>query len=104
MIDKTIETVSAGNDLVAVRMKKFIEYGTATPQILTFTDAALAVAKKQVQGVDKINSSIVEISKSAQANAVSTREASSEAKKIITQALNINTAVKELAAVVGYAV
>jgi methyl-accepting chemotaxis protein len=104
LIDRTIEIVSSGNDFVGLSMKKFIDYGTGSSQIVAFTKEASEIAKKQSQGVDKINLSIAEISKSAQENAASAGEASSEAGRIITQALNVKTAVKELASVVGYAV
>ena len=103
LIGKTIEVVSSGNDYVGVSMKKFIDYGNASNNIVTFTTEASEVAKKQLQGVDRINLSIVQISKLAQENAASAEESSSAAEEITAQAVSVRAVVQELAAVVGYA-
>jgi methyl-accepting chemotaxis protein len=102
LIDQTVDVISTGNDFVSMSMKKFTDYGTMALQITSFTGPAGEVAKKQADGVRRINTSIMEINKSAQANAASSEEAASVARETIAQAMFMKSNVEELAAVVGY--
>lgn len=102
LIDKTISIVGSGNDFIGLSIKQFIDYGTSAINISTFTGNAANMAKKQLEGVNKINVLIESISKSAQTNAAGAEESSSVAEETTAQALSVKKVVDELAAVVGY--
>lgn len=102
LIDKTIRVVGTGNDLIGLSIRKFIDYGTSSMSIATYTEDAVKVAKKQLEGVDKINALIESISKSAQTNAAGAEESSSVAEETTAQAMSVQAVIEELAAVVGY--
>ncbi len=102
LIDETVTVISTGNDFVSKSMKKFGDYGTMALQLVSFTGPANEVARKQAEGVEQINTSILDIRKSAQANAASSQEAASVAQETTAQAMSMKSVVDELAAVVGY--
>jgi methyl-accepting chemotaxis protein len=102
LIDQTIGIVTSGSGFVDMSTRKFVEYGTISFQLGPFTEAAAGVAKKQAAGVEQVNTSIAEISKTAQANAASSEEAASVAQETTAQAMMMKSIVEELAAVVGY--
>lgn len=102
LIDKTISVAGRGNDFISLSIKKFVDYGTSSFQLYDFTNKAADVAKKQAEGVGKINTLIESISKSAQSNAAGAEEASSVVEETTAQAMSMKDVVKELAAVVGY--
>ena len=102
LTDETIGVVNGGNQFVDTSMRKFVDYGTASGQIGAFTETTSEVAQNQTRGVEQINISIGEISKSAQANAASAQEAASVAEETTAQAMALKEIVQELAAVVGY--
>ena len=64
--------------------------------------AASEATIKQAEGVEQINASIMEINKSAQANAASSEEAASVAQEATAQAMFMKSIVDELAAIAGY--
>jgi methyl-accepting chemotaxis protein len=102
LIDNTISIVRSGNDYISMSMKKFTDYGNGSMPIHEFTQTAVDGAKKQLAGVNQINTLIEEISRSAQRNAAGAEEASSVAEETTAQALSVKAVVDELAAVVGY--
>lgn len=104
LIGKTADIAGNGNDYIGLSIKKFIEYGTSSMNIYTYTEDAAKVARQQLDGVNQVNALIESISKSAQANAAAAEEASSVSQETTAQAMSVQTVVKELAAVVGYAV
>ncbi|MFO7568764.1 MAG: methyl-accepting chemotaxis protein [Smithellaceae bacterium] len=102
LIDKTISIAGNGNDYIGLSVKKFVEYGTSSMNIYSYTEEAAKVAKKQLDGVNKINALIEEISHSAQANAARAEEGSSVAEETTAQAMSVSAVVQQLAEVVGY--
>ncbi len=102
LIEKTVNIASSGNDFIGVSIKKFIDYGSSSTNIATFTADATDEAKKQMEGFDKINALIEAISKSAQTNAAGAEESSSVAEETTAQAMSVKSVVDELAQVVGY--
>lgn len=102
LIDKTIGIVGNGNDLIGLNIKKFIEYGTSSMNIVTYTEEAAKMAQKQREGVDKITTLLESISQSAQSNAAGAEEASSVSQQATAQAVSVQKVIAELAAVVGY--
>jgi len=102
LADETLKVVNGGNQFVGTGIRRFVDYGTASGQITTFTETASEVAQRQIEGVDQINISIGEIGKSAQSNAASAQEAASIAEETTAQAASVKEIVRELAAVVGY--
>jgi len=99
---ETIRVVSGGSQFVSTGIRRFVDYGTAGEQIVSFTKTASEVSQKQTQGVEQINMTIEEIGKSAQANAAGAQEAASIAEETAAQAESMKEIVKELAAVIGY--
>ena len=102
LICKTTGIAGSGNDFIGLSIKKFIDYGTSSMNIYQFTSDAAVIAKKQLDGVNKINGLMESISKSAQTNAAGAEEASSVAEETTAQAMSVQHVVQELAAVVGY--
>jgi len=102
LIDKTIKVVNGGNQFVGTSLKRFSDYGTASAPMNTFIESASDVARKQLQGLEQINTSIDQINRSAQANAASAQEAASVAEETTAQAMSVREIVHELAGVVGY--
>ncbi len=102
LIGKTISIAGKGNDYISLSIKKFIEYGTNSMQIYTYSQEAAKMAEKQLKGVNGIHTLIEEINRSAQANAAAAEEASSISEETTAQALSVKSVVDELAAVVGY--
>ncbi|MBW2560937.1 MAG: methyl-accepting chemotaxis protein [Deltaproteobacteria bacterium] len=58
---ETIGVVDGGNQFVGTSIRRFVDYGTASGQIVTFTETAAEVAQQQTEGVEQINISIEEI-------------------------------------------
>ncbi len=102
LIDQTVGIVGCGNDFVAVSMKNFLEFTDPIMKASELLKAASEATIKQAEGVEQINASIMEINKSAQANAASSEEAASVAQEATAQAMFMKSIVDELAAVVGY--
>lgn len=102
LIARTIDISSRGNELIGLSIGKFVEYGTSAMSIYTYTNDAVVLAKKQLDGVNKINALIEKISIAAQANAAASEEASSLAEEISAQAVSVQTVVDNLADNVGY--
>ena len=102
LISKTIGIASNGNDYIGLSIKKFVDYGTSSANIYKYTEEAAQVAQKQLEGVNRINTLIEEISRSAQTNAAGAEEASSVSEETTAQAMSVKAVVNELAAVVGY--
>lgn len=100
-IEETIKLINNGDDLVRNSVGSFIEYGTGSADIQTFSDKAIEVAQKQAQGIEQINKSIQEISRTAQNNASSAQESASAAQEVNAQALSMTKIVEELKQVVG---
>ena len=71
--------------------------------IYTYTEEAAKVAKQQLDDVERLNSLLESIRKSAQANAAAAQEASSVSEETTAQAMSVQKVVDELAGVVGYA-
>jgi methyl-accepting chemotaxis protein len=102
LIDETVGVVGSGYDFVGISMKKFMEFADPIMKASTVITAAGEASKKQAAGVGQINSAIVEINKSAQANAASSEEAASIAQETTAQSAFMKSIVEELATVVGY--
>ena len=102
LIGQTAAIAGNGNDYIGLSIRKFIEYGTSSMHIYTYTEEASKVADEQMNGVNKVNVLLESISKSAQANAAEAEEASSVAEETTAQAMSVQAVVKELAGVVGY--
>jgi methyl-accepting chemotaxis protein len=102
LIGKTIGIAGKGNEYIGLSIKKFIEYGTSSVQIYTYSQEAAKMAEKQLRDVNGIHALIEEISRWAQSNAAAAEEASSVSEETAAQALSVKSAVGELAAVVGY--
>jgi len=103
LIGKTAGVAGNGNDFIGLGIRKFIEYGTTSMNIYTYTEEAAKVAKQQLDDVERLNSLLESISKSAQANAAAAQEASSVSEETTAQAMSVQKVVDELAGVVGYA-
>ena len=99
---ETIGVVNGGNQFVGTSIRRFVDYGTASGQLVSFTETAAEVAQQQTEGVEQINISIGEIGRSAQSNAANAQEAASIAEETTAQAASVKEIVQELAAVVGY--
>ncbi len=102
LIDKTTRISSNGNDYIGLSVKKFVEYGTSSMNIYTYTEEAAKKASGQLDTVNRINALIEEISRSAQTNAAGAQEASSVSEETTAQAMSVKAVVKELADAVGY--
>ncbi len=102
LIGKTTGIASSGNDYIGLSIKKFVDYGTSSMQIYTYTEEAAKVAQKQLEGVNRINALVEEISRSAQSNAAGAEQASSVSEETTAQAMSVKDVVGELAALVGY--
>ena len=102
LIEKTVNIAGSGNDFIGLSIKKFINYGSNSTLIATFTVDAAGEAKRQMEGFDKINALIEAIGKSAQTNAAGAEESSSVAEETTAQAMSVKSVVDELAEVVGY--
>lgn len=102
LIGKTAAIAGNGNDFIGLSIRKFIEYGTTSMNIYTYTEEAAKVAKQQLDDVESLNSLLESINKSAQANAAAAQEASSVSEETTAQAMSVQKVVDELAVVVGY--
>ncbi len=102
LIGKTAAIAGDGNDFIGLSIKKFIEYGTSSMNIYTYTEEAAKVARQQLDGVNQVNALMESISKSAQANAAAAQEASSVSEQTTAQAMSVQKVIRELGMVVGY--
>jgi len=102
LIDKTMSIAGSGNDFIGLSIRKFADYGAATMPIAGYTNDAVAMAQKQLDGVVRINGLVEAIGRTAQANAAGAQEGSSVARQTAGQAQSVKAMVRRLIDVVGY--
>jgi methyl-accepting chemotaxis protein len=101
LIDETVRLINRGYDLVKASVRSFVDYGEASQPITGFSGTASEVAKKQAQGIEQINTTIGEISRTSQINAASAQESASVAQEMTAQANSMTKILEELKKVVG---
>lgn len=102
LISKTAGIAGSGNNFIGLSIRKFVDYGNVSIPMGAYANDAIAIAMKQLEGVNHVNALIESISKSAQTNAAAAEETSSVAEETTAQAMSVKSVVDELAEVVGY--
>jgi len=81
LISKTAGIAGNGNNFMGLSIRKFVDYGNVSIPMGTYANDAIAIAMKQLEGVNHVNALIESISKSAQTNAAAAEETSSVAEE-----------------------
>ena len=100
-IERTVQAISRGVELVDASTGKFLDYCTVADKFVDTMNRASEASREQALGFDRINISIREINRVDQENASCAEETAAAAEEMNTQSTAMKRYVSELAVVIN---
>jgi methyl-accepting chemotaxis protein len=101
LINRTVQAIAKGGELVETSKAKFQEYSDSADQYVAIITKASKASREQDRKFEQINISIREISRVDQGNAACAEETSATAEEMKAQSMAMKRYVSELATVIN---
>jgi len=101
LIENTVKKIHDGSQLVDSTSDSFAEVATNAGKVGELVGEIAAASSEQAQGIDQVNTAVVEMDKVTQQNAAGAEESASAAEEMSAQAEQMKYMVGELVTVVG---
>jgi methyl-accepting chemotaxis protein len=101
LIEGTVDKVNRGSDLVTKTAAAFAQVAGGTGKVKDLVAEISTGSGEQVQGVDQINKTVVEMNKVTQKTAAGAEESASSAQELTAQSEQMKGVTGELVALVG---
>jgi len=101
LIENTVKKIHDGSQLVDSTSGSFAEVATNAGKVGELVGEIAAASSEQAQGIDQVNTAVVEMDKVTQQNAAGAEESASAAEEMSAQAEQMKYMVGELVTVVG---
>jgi methyl-accepting chemotaxis protein len=101
LIENTIRTVRAGNELTHLTRTAFKDNMTNAAKVSELVDEIAAASQEQAQGIDQINKAVSEMGNVTQQNSAGAEESSAASEEMSAQAEQMKAMIDELVAITG---
>jgi methyl-accepting chemotaxis protein len=101
LIERTVQAISRGVELVDTSTVKFEEFSTLADKFVETINRASDASREQALGFDRINSSIIEINRVDQENAACAEETAAAAEEMNTLSTAMKRYISELGDVIN---
>ena len=101
LIEGTVKKVNEGGDLVATTNEAFAEVAESSSKVGELVGEIAAASNEQAQGIEQVNTAVVEMDKVVQKNAANAEESASASEEMSAQSEQMKSMVGELVALVG---
>ena len=103
MIEESVNNAKNGVTIAVEVGKNLEEITTAATKVNSLVGEIAAASREQSQGIDQVNTAVVQMDKVTQSNAASAEESAAAAEQLSSQAVQLSEMVSELVALVGSA-
>lgn len=86
MVEETIQSIEAGNNLVNITAKQFEDIITSAGKVVELVGAIAIASNDQTNGLDQINQGLGQIDQVTQSNTASAEESASASEELASQA------------------
>jgi methyl-accepting chemotaxis protein len=101
LIENTVKKINDGSQLVSSTSGSFAEVATNAGKVGELVGEIAAASSEQAQGIEQINTAVVEMDKVTQQNAAGAEESASASEEMNAQAEQMKHMVNELVRIVG---
>ncbi len=101
MIEGTVKKVEYGSGLVTNTNKAFGQVSESSTQIAALVSEIAIASSEQAQGIQQVNTAVMEMEKVTQQNATNAEESACSSEELNTQASQMKSVVKELSALIN---
>ena len=101
LIENTVKKIHDGSQLVDSTSDSFAEVATNAGKVGELVGEIAAASSEQAQGIEQVNTAVVEMDKVTQQNAAGAEESAAASEEMNAQAEQMKSMVRELVAVVG---
>ena len=101
MIEGTVKKVKEGNELVTKTNEDFNKVAESSIKVAELVSEIAAASSEQSQGIEQVNTAVVDMDKVTQQNAANAEESASASEELSAQAEQMKSVVKDLMRLVG---
>ena len=101
LIEGTVKKVNDGSELVTRTNEAFTQVAESSAKVGDLVGEIAAASNEQAQGIEQVNTAVVEMDKVTQQNAANAEESASASEEMSAQAEQMKAMVGELVALVG---
>jgi len=101
LVEDTVRRINQGSELVTKTQAEFREVAESASKVASLVSEIAAASGEQAQGIEQVNTAMVQMDQVVQQSAANAEEGASAAEELNAQAVQMKDMVNELTAMVG---